>query len=172
LLQKAIQNLGIQKPADSPPWYGLHYGLKTGDTKPDQRPEWPHVVSCPRFRQEIGAARPLAKSLACRMSCFLACFLAGGVFVFPIADGEPLVRLSINNNKIALRSAGAGAGAAAGLSPSTGLCSPFDARILRCNNRTTPGAGPSKAPQKPKKNTQNTPGAGQKEVEPPDTPPL
>jgi hypothetical protein len=37
------------------------------------------------------------------------------------------------------------------LSPSTGLCSPFDARILRCNNRTTPGAGPSKAPQKPKK---------------------
>jgi hypothetical protein len=42
------------------------------------------------------------------------------------------------------------------LSPSTGLCSPFDARILRCNNRTTPGAGPSKAPQKPK-NTLKTP---------------
>ena len=36
------------------------------------------------------------------------------------------------------------------LSPSTDLCSPFDARTSRCNNRTTPGAGPSKAAQKPK----------------------
>jgi hypothetical protein len=34
------------------------------------------------------------------------------------------------------------------LSPSTDLCSPFDVRILRCNNRTTPGAGPSKAAEK------------------------
>jgi hypothetical protein len=37
------------------------------------------------------------------------------------------------------------------LSPSTDLCSPFDARTCRCNNRTTPGAGPSKAAQKLKK---------------------
>jgi hypothetical protein len=43
------------------------------------------------------------------------------------------------------------------LSPSTDLCSPFDARTCRCNNRTTPGAGPSKAAQKPKKNTLKTP---------------
>jgi hypothetical protein len=41
------------------------------------------------------------------------------------------------------------------LSPSTDLCSPFDARILRCNNRTTPGAGPSKAAQKPKKTSKH-----------------
>jgi hypothetical protein len=42
------------------------------------------------------------------------------------------------------------------LSPSTGLCSPFDVQhILRCNNRTTPGAGPSKAAQKPKKNSKH-----------------
>jgi hypothetical protein len=33
-------------------------------------------------------------------------------------------------------------------SPSTDLCSPFDVRTCRCNNRTTPGAGPSKAAQK------------------------
>jgi hypothetical protein len=59
-------------------------------------------------------------------------------------------------------------------SPSTDLYSPFDARTSRCNNRTTPGAGPSKAAQKQlksQKKPQNTPGAGQKEVEP-DTPPL
>jgi hypothetical protein len=43
------------------------------------------------------------------------------------------------------------------LSPSTDLCSPFDVRTCRCNNRTTPGAGPSKAAQKPKKHTLKTP---------------
>jgi hypothetical protein len=41
------------------------------------------------------------------------------------------------------------------LSPSTDICSPFDVRILRCNNRSTPGAGPSKATQKPRKNSKH-----------------
>jgi hypothetical protein len=41
------------------------------------------------------------------------------------------------------------------LSPSTDLCSPFDVRTCRCNNRTTPGAGPSKAAQKPKQNSKH-----------------
>jgi hypothetical protein len=46
-------------------------------------------------------------------------------------------------------------GALSELSPSTDLCSPFDARTSRCNNRTTPGAGPSKAAQKPKNNSKH-----------------
>jgi hypothetical protein len=56
------------------------------------------------------------------------------------------------------------------LSPSTDLCSPFDARTCRCNNRTTWEPAPQKQ-LKSQKTPQNTPGAGQKEVEL-DTPPL